>query len=95
MQFCTPTGVDIESLLITPVQRIPRYEMMLAELLKFTPTEHVDRIELIEALQSVRRSAAALDKDRDKFERRAKVLIHLYNRGVHQSSPVCSHQPRW
>ena len=25
-------GMDLESLMITPIQRIPRYEMMLAEL---------------------------------------------------------------
>ena len=32
-----------ESYLITPVQRIPRYKMLLSELLKYTPEEHLDR----------------------------------------------------
>jgi hypothetical protein len=66
-------GVDLESLMITPVQRIPRYEMMLAELLKSTPADHVDRREVLEALQEVRATAKAINDDKEKFERREKV----------------------
>ena len=34
--------LDIFSLLITPIQRIPRYELLLKDLIKNTPTEHID-----------------------------------------------------
>jgi len=35
-------GTDLSSLLIQPVQRIPRYRLLFAELLKNTPTSHPD-----------------------------------------------------
>lgn len=39
-------GQGIESFLVTPVQRIPRYRMLLAELLKVTPESHIDHVDL-------------------------------------------------
>jgi len=35
-------GFDLPSLLIRPIQRIPRYRLLFAELLKHTPPEHAD-----------------------------------------------------
>lgn len=35
-------GPDLQSLLIRPVQRIPRYTLLLKELLGKTPQDHVD-----------------------------------------------------
>ena len=32
----------LDSYLITPIQRIPRYVMLLQEMLKVTPTHHPD-----------------------------------------------------
>jgi hypothetical protein len=46
-------GFAIETLLIEPVQRIPRYKMLLAELLKYTPDDHEDRPKIIQALEKV------------------------------------------
>jgi hypothetical protein len=41
---CNPRckGQSIESLLIMPIQRIPRYSLLLAELKKHTHTAHPD-----------------------------------------------------
>uniref|UniRef100_A0A6B2KX38 DH domain-containing protein n=1 Tax=Arcella intermedia TaxID=1963864 RepID=A0A6B2KX38_9EUKA len=43
-------GMDMGSLLITPVQRIPRYVLLLKSLLKDTNTNHADYKELSEAV---------------------------------------------
>lgn len=45
-------GLGIESLLILPVQRIPRYRLLLVELLKFTP----------ECVDEYKATSSALDK---------------------------------
>ena len=41
------------SLLITPIQRPPRYKLLLTELLKLTPEDHPDREDLQKALLAV------------------------------------------
>jgi hypothetical protein len=44
---------SLESLLILPVQRVPRYLMLLKELLKYTPAGHPDFLLLEEAVETV------------------------------------------
>jgi hypothetical protein len=44
-----PNHLDIESLLILPVQRIPRYNLLLSQLIKYTNADHKDYNNLIEA----------------------------------------------
>lgn len=41
-------GLDLMSFLIMPVQRIPRYEMLLRELNKYTPADHPQAVHLDE-----------------------------------------------
>lgn len=43
------TQLDLQSFLIMPVQRFPRYELLLREVLKHTPADHVDRDSLQKA----------------------------------------------
>eukprot|EP00750_Incisomonas_marina_P027686 INCI6223.15.p1 GENE.INCI6223.15~~INCI6223.15.p1 ORF type:complete len:728 (-),score=112.67 INCI6223.15:2287-4470(-) len=47
----------LEALLIQPVQRLPRYKLLLADLLKATPPTHGDYEEITEALDLVAESA--------------------------------------
>jgi len=47
----------LESLLITPVQRIPRYEMLLKDLLKHTWPSHPDHQDLVLALSKIQSTA--------------------------------------
>jgi len=44
---------DVSSFLILPVQRLPRYKILLKELLKNTPSEHLDYPNLITAKDTV------------------------------------------
>lgn len=50
-------GHTLRSLLIMPVQRIPRYNLLLQELLKETPDSHPDFANLTDALDSMRKVA--------------------------------------
>jgi len=49
-------NLTLESHLIMPVQRLPRYQLLLDTLLKYTPEEHVDHQNLIKALEKNKRS---------------------------------------
>lgn len=46
-------GIDIESLLIMPVQRIPRYRLLLEQLLKYTPECHPEHTFVSSALDKI------------------------------------------
>lgn len=56
-EFCAAQRVSLESLLIRPVQQIPRYVMLLKELLKHTPARHADRSNIEEAMNMCARVA--------------------------------------
>jgi hypothetical protein len=61
-------GKDLLSYLITPVQRVPRYEMMLAEIVKLTPDEHVDSEALRTALAGIKKAAVGINEAKRKAE---------------------------
>lgn len=44
---------DLDSFLVQPVQRLPRYKMFLEQLIKFTPDRHRDKLPLQLALEKV------------------------------------------
>ena len=43
--------MPLDSFLIMPVQRIPRYKMLLEEIIRHKPDDDCDQIELQEALR--------------------------------------------
>lgn len=47
-------GLDLRDLLITPVQRLPRYVLLLSELISHTEETHPDYAELDKALHAMR-----------------------------------------
>ncbi|CAI5743122.1 unnamed protein product [Hyaloperonospora brassicae] len=60
-----PPEADVNRLrryLNMPVERIPRYKMLLKELLEFTPPEHVDFVPLQSAIHSVDRVASKIEE---------------------------------
>jgi hypothetical protein len=61
-------GKDLLSYLITPVQRVPRYEMMLAEIVKLTPDDHVDSAALRTALDGIKKAAVGINEAKRKAE---------------------------
>ena len=50
-----------EQFLIRPIQRIPRYEMLLSELLKNTPECHADHIPVQSALKAIKLTATSVN----------------------------------
>ena len=47
-------GMDINSYLVLPIQRIPRYVMLLEDMFKHTPINHVDHTDLEQVYRNKR-----------------------------------------
>jgi len=67
-------GQTTESLLITPIQRLPRYELFLSTLLKQTHSLHPDYSLLKRALQEVKELNVRINEDKREFEQREAVF---------------------
>lgn len=64
------------SLLIMPVQRLPRYKMLFEQILKYTPEDHVERTNIEEALLKVSEIADFVNQNQKNLENQ-KVLIQI------------------
>ncbi|XP_049852189.1 FYVE, RhoGEF and PH domain-containing protein 6-like isoform X1 [Schistocerca gregaria] len=69
-----PPILDLRSYLIMPVQRIPRYRLMLNELIKHTPEDHQDYPDLTRALSEINTVANLIDEAVAFQEKRDKLL---------------------
>ncbi len=68
-------GRDLLSFLIMPIQRIPRYRMLLDALIKYTPVDHPDKKDLDLALVKIEEVANVINESLRNYENRAKVLF--------------------
>jgi len=57
----------LESLLIQPVQRLPKYVLLLEELVKVTPVEHKDYQMLIAAISSIRNMVDQINEKKKRY----------------------------
>jgi len=55
--------LDLASYLIQPIQRIPRYNLLLDDLIKHTPKDHADHADLLSALAKIKHIAAFLNEN--------------------------------
>jgi len=62
-KFC-----DVESFLIEPVQRLPRYEILLKELIKNTNYNHCDYEALLKALTKIEASVKFINAQQKNYE---------------------------
>ncbi|XP_070607613.1 rho guanine nucleotide exchange factor 17 [Erythrolamprus reginae] len=70
----------LSDLLIKPVQRIPRYELLVKDLLKHTSEEHPDYPFLIEAQKSIKQVAEKINKgmrSAEEVERNARIVQEI------------------
>eukprot|EP00824_Muranothrix_gubernata_P014919 TRINITY_DN3091_c0_g1_i3.p1 TRINITY_DN3091_c0_g1~~TRINITY_DN3091_c0_g1_i3.p1 ORF type:complete len:300 (-),score=58.80 TRINITY_DN3091_c0_g1_i3:10-909(-) len=67
-------NLDLTSFLIKPVQRLPRYVLLLTELLKYTPEDHVDYESLTQALNSIQGVADYVNEHKREAEGLLKVV---------------------
>ncbi|XP_028413190.1 uncharacterized protein LOC114536033 isoform X2 [Dendronephthya gigantea] len=73
-------GQTLDSLLLMPIQRIPRYELLLKELVKRTEPEHPDYENLSEALSKARETATDLNEHIRQIENESKIfeIINMF-----------------
>eukprot|EP01102_Stenamoeba_stenopodia_P017514 TRINITY_DN6291_c0_g1_i3.p1 TRINITY_DN6291_c0_g1~~TRINITY_DN6291_c0_g1_i3.p1 ORF type:complete len:784 (+),score=250.28 TRINITY_DN6291_c0_g1_i3:93-2444(+) len=67
-------GLDLGAYLIQPVQRIPRYNMLLKELVKYTWDNHPDAEDLLQAEQIVAKVAETINEKKREAEQLATIL---------------------
>ncbi len=65
---------DLKAFLIMPVQRIPRYEMLLRELIRKTPKDHADYAPLNEAYLKIQSISVLIDSRKDDNVKFQEVL---------------------
>eukprot|EP01111_Echinosteliopsis_oligospora_P011941 TRINITY_DN4042_c0_g1_i2.p1 TRINITY_DN4042_c0_g1~~TRINITY_DN4042_c0_g1_i2.p1 ORF type:complete len:130 (-),score=17.79 TRINITY_DN4042_c0_g1_i2:10-399(-) len=68
---------DLVDFLILPVQRIPRYVMLLQDLRKYTPSSHPDFTPLQEALVKMKEFATNINQMKRAYERVAYLKDHI------------------
>eukprot|EP00698_Gefionella_okellyi_P009277 TRINITY_DN2350_c0_g1_i1.p1 TRINITY_DN2350_c0_g1~~TRINITY_DN2350_c0_g1_i1.p1 ORF type:complete len:872 (+),score=211.01 TRINITY_DN2350_c0_g1_i1:120-2735(+) len=73
IEATTQLGQTLEAVMITPVQRIPRYRLLLTELVKATPDNHPDYAKCKQALAQVEQIAVGINENIRTGERLAKV----------------------
>jgi len=72
----------LEGFLLMPVQRVPRYNLLLTDLYTHTPEAHIDRIELGIALESIRKVADYINEAKRQAEQQQAmrtISVQLYN----------------
>ena len=77
IQFCPQEngGRNLLSFIITPVQRMPRYILLIRELLKSTPTSHIDYNGLKVACQKIDELTREFEKQSDTNEHNFTVYF--------------------
>ncbi|KAI9148566.1 hypothetical protein H9P43_010164 [Blastocladiella emersonii ATCC 22665] len=76
--------LNFQAYLILPIQRIPRYRLLLLDLLKHTPPGHEDHRDLLHALGEVERRASEInERKRDQENMEQLLAIHAKMRASH------------
>jgi len=73
MSICN--GLDLSSLLIQPIQRIPRYELLIREVLGNTHPSHPDKEELESCYEELKIMNSKINRSMDEHKRRDAVRI--------------------
>jgi hypothetical protein len=67
-------GLSLPAYLIMPVQRLPKYELLLSELLRHTAEEHPDRANIELALQQIRETTLFVNENKRNAENLSRLL---------------------
>eukprot|EP01103_Thecamoeba_quadrilineata_P019690 TRINITY_DN808_c0_g1_i1.p1 TRINITY_DN808_c0_g1~~TRINITY_DN808_c0_g1_i1.p1 ORF type:complete len:863 (-),score=170.63 TRINITY_DN808_c0_g1_i1:203-2791(-) len=89
-----PGAIELSSYLIQPVQRIPRYVLLLKELIKFTKPEHPDYANLHKALDHIRGIAEKINKEKSNTDNQIKLMA-IQNSLVGEFEPIFSFERRF
>jgi len=66
--------LDLPSLLIMPIQRLPRYILLLEDLKKHTKEDHPDSTELVTAITTIKKIVADMNDTIKKAENTQKII---------------------
>ncbi|VDO55204.1 unnamed protein product [Haemonchus placei] len=69
--------LDLDSLLISPIQRVPRYELLVKQLIKHTPTEHADHEVLLRTQRHIHNLAVAINQHKEANEQMEQRLREI------------------
>lgn len=72
-------GLDLMSYLIMPVQRIPRYELLLREMKRLTPASHPEYPRLCDAFDKIQNIGSHINEEQRQVENMSK-LLEIQNR---------------
>jgi len=67
-------GYELTSFLIMPIQRIPRYTLLLQQLMKNTPQTHTDYHDLVEAIKKIEEVTNVLNESERQAENMNKIF---------------------
>ncbi|ELP84918.1 rhogef domain containing protein, partial [Entamoeba invadens IP1] len=67
-------ALNLRAYLITPVQRLPRYKLLLEDLINHTPEDHLDLKRLKKALEKVKEINVNINKSVDVTSRQVKLV---------------------
>jgi len=70
---------NISSLLIMPIQRIPRYVLLLEDLVRHSPSPHIDHENLTVALARMKDIAKLINEKKREAES-SSIMLDLFNR---------------
>src|SRR5690606_25846759 len=69
--------LDLNSLLILPIQRVPRYELILKQILKHTSVDHCDYDKLVLVQKHVHQLAVVINCQREETEKMEQRLREI------------------
>uniref|UniRef100_A0AC35TRW8 DH domain-containing protein n=1 Tax=Rhabditophanes sp. KR3021 TaxID=114890 RepID=A0AC35TRW8_9BILA len=69
--------LDLDSLIILPIQRVPRYELLLKQIIKHTPVEHSEYEKLLCVKHYIRELALKINKQREDNEHMEQRLREI------------------
>eukprot|EP01087_Luapelamoeba_hula_P008503 TRINITY_DN2118_c2_g2_i1.p1 TRINITY_DN2118_c2_g2~~TRINITY_DN2118_c2_g2_i1.p1 ORF type:complete len:1487 (+),score=375.36 TRINITY_DN2118_c2_g2_i1:171-4463(+) len=83
----------LSHLLILPVQRIPRYQLLLTDLLKNTSTDHDDFADLTDSVRKISEIAHHINEKKKSFKRLQKMWA-IHNKLVYPAGLMISERDR-
>ncbi|KAJ2079967.1 hypothetical protein H4R24_003402 [Coemansia sp. RSA 988] len=78
-------GLSFQSYLLLPVQRIPRYKLLLEDLLKHTPRTHVDHHSISDALRTIEEVAEFVNENIEEHEMTLSIIEIQRTLGIKES----------
>lgn len=81
------------SLMIEPIQRLPRYTLVFGDLIKKYPTDHPDYENVINANDMCRANTKRIEEEMERYVEQQK-LVKLASYDIHNMAKILSNPAR-